>query len=694
MAYNNRLTHIIGGNTAGVTARIVSGTYQLAGGSNISLSQNGNTVSIIGLSALNANPALSGSNGSFTFQTATFGNLNGMSFYTSNGSLVGSYTVPSTAGLISAINLSAGSTSNNLTAVTFSNLNGVSFGLNGSVITGSHNGLTSQSNQAISAGNGSFAFQTVSFSNANGISFSTNAGSAIIASHNGLTTARASNDGVGLNTAQTNVTWTVNSSGISLNASGYAGIGTSATNASITLNSNGLAISVATALTSQSNQAASASNGSFTFQTIGFSNANNVTFGTSAGSIVTASVLAQTNQTIGGYAAGNTTGQSSSSTFDARTVSFNGAGNVSVGYSGGSIVISGGTAAPSPVNFSAGTTSNNLGVVVFSNSNGVSFGLNGSTITASAAGGGVAIAASNTTFTSGTIVMSNNGGALTISSGAQSILFSVPQTSSLSGTGIISISTNGSTISIGVPAPAASASNGSFSFNTLAFSNANNVTFGTSAGSIITASIVPDVIYAGGYELFNYPIFNNNVILMGSILVAPFKAPNFKFDRIDQLVRYTIATNSTGSHTLSYWLGIYTRTSQTLSLLSSISTAYSTVGSGTANSTGFANLRYITIGSTGTVTAGDYWFAHVGSTSSAGANASYQIVIGGLQPTGFAYNGILGASSNNTNQPLLGYGTYSSTAYTMPNSMAFTNIFGTNQNGSAMPKVIFNSLMP
>ena len=60
-----------------------------------------------------------------------------------------------------------------------------------------------------------------------------------------LTTARASTDALGLNTAGTNVTWTANSSGISINAGGYAGTGTSATNASVTLNSNGLAISVA-----------------------------------------------------------------------------------------------------------------------------------------------------------------------------------------------------------------------------------------------------------------------------------------------------------------------------------------------------------------------------------------------------------------------------------------------------------------
>jgi hypothetical protein len=185
-----------------------------------------------------------------------FSNSNGISFGMSNSSVVtASYTVPSTAGLLSAVNVSAGTTSNNLSALTFNNANGVTFGLNASTLT---------------------------------------------ASHNGLTTARASNDGVGLATAQTNVTWTVNSAGLSLNAAGYAGTGTTF---------NGTNIS-----------------GSMTLN--------------SAGLRLDASVAAP-----GGGAA---------------------------------------------VNFSAGTTSNNLQTVVFSNSNGVSFGLNGSTVTASvdAAGGG------------------------------------------------------------------------------------------------------------------------------------------------------------------------------------------------------------------------------------------------------------------------------------------------------------------
>lgn len=73
------------------------------------------------------------------------------------------------------INISAGTTSNNLSNVTFSNSNGVSFGLNGSTITASHNALTSQSNQAFSA-DASSTFQTLVFQDSNGISFSNNAG--------------------------------------------------------------------------------------------------------------------------------------------------------------------------------------------------------------------------------------------------------------------------------------------------------------------------------------------------------------------------------------------------------------------------------------------------------------------------------------------------------------------------------------
>lgn len=99
----------------------------------------------------------------------------------------------------------------------------------------------------------------------------------------------------------------------------------------------------ATATVTQSNQNITAGNGGFAFQTLSFSNVNNVSFSTSAGSAIVASASfpAQTNQTLGLYAVGNTTGESSSSTFDARTISFRGDGFISVGYSGGTVRISG-----------------------------------------------------------------------------------------------------------------------------------------------------------------------------------------------------------------------------------------------------------------------------------------------------------------------------------------------------------------
>lgn len=104
---------------------------------------------------------------------------------------------------------------------------------------------------AAAAGSQTGTSGTVLFNNSNGITFGMSGSTQITASHNGLTTARASTDAIGLNTAKTNVTWTVNSSGISLDAGGYAGTGTTFAGAnisgSITQNSNGLNLSLSVA---------------------------------------------------------------------------------------------------------------------------------------------------------------------------------------------------------------------------------------------------------------------------------------------------------------------------------------------------------------------------------------------------------------------------------------------------------------
>lgn len=161
----------------------------------------------------------SGSEISGAFSNAVGGVTFGLE---TNGYITGS--APAAAGGLTNINVSAGTTSNNLSAFQFSNANGVSFGLNGSTVTATvkTDYLTSQSNQAFSAGGGSSAFQTLSFSDGNGVTF-TNTNGQLGASV--ATSYRASNDAIGLNTAFTAgpLAWTVNSSGISLNASSAAG---------------------------------------------------------------------------------------------------------------------------------------------------------------------------------------------------------------------------------------------------------------------------------------------------------------------------------------------------------------------------------------------------------------------------------------------------------------------------------------
>jgi hypothetical protein len=228
----------------------------------------------------------------------SFSNANGATFYTSAGGAVAlSYSVPTVpTAYVSSVNGSSGAISLNV----------------GSSLSASTNG------------------SSITFGLASNITTALQSAGAY------LTTARASNDAIGLNTAQTNVTWTVNSSGLSFNAAGYAGTGTSATNASITLNSNGLAISVA----APGGGAAinvSAGTTSNNVQTLVFSNSNGVSFGLN-GSTVTASVNAGGAESnwinlLGANTAGNTTASGS-------TIGWSGSNITLSGTNGSQIVIS------------------------------------------------------------------------------------------------------------------------------------------------------------------------------------------------------------------------------------------------------------------------------------------------------------------------------------------------------------------
>jgi hypothetical protein len=105
-----------------------------------------------------------------------------------------------------------------------------------------------------------------------------------------------------------------------------------------------------------------------------FANSNNISWGLNAGTI-TASFNADA-QAIGAIAAGTQTATSG-------TVIFSNLNGVSFGMSGSATITA---SAVASINLSAGTTSNNLTAVTFANSNGINFGLNGSVVTAQAGG--------------------------------------------------------------------------------------------------------------------------------------------------------------------------------------------------------------------------------------------------------------------------------------------------------------------
>lgn len=358
--------------------------------------------------------ALSAGANSTSAGTVVFSNSNGVSFGMDGAGVVtgsvqtdyqppGAYlttAMQSNAATISNIKVSAGASSANVSAVTFQNSNGVSFGYDGTNITATvatnyqppgaylTTAALSQDSSKYAGVNGAITGGSITV-NTSGVSVNLPAY---------LTTARASNDAIGLNTALTGngVAWTVNSSGLSLNVPAFlttamasnrgsdfvqANATIAGTNISGTIASNGLSLSVGAYLTT----AMASNRGS------DFVQANATFAGTSCSGTIASNGI---SVSVGPYLTTADLSQNSS-----KYAGINGAitgGSITVNTSGVSVnlpaylttAMASNAATISNINVSAGAASANLSALVFSNSNGVSFGLNGSTITASAAGGG------------------------------------------------------------------------------------------------------------------------------------------------------------------------------------------------------------------------------------------------------------------------------------------------------------------
>lgn len=490
----------LSGNTAGVMAHISSGTMTLAGGNNITVSQNGNAITISGANAGGAQTGISGvvvSNTTYTSGTVSFSNagnitisssVNGATQYIrlsgnaaqttqsaiegfgasntgntagntglstgidfvlagSNGITISQSTAAGTNTLwvsgttyqtydtattvysvasansvgtvtrwaaedhrhagIGAIGIStAGNTAGNTGSVHgtywFQGGNNITVSQitsnNGShtlILSGANAGGAQTGISGVVVSNTTYTSGTVSFSNQANITIGSSVDGAtqyIRLSGNAAQTTQSAIEGFGVsntgNTAgntgiSTGVDWVLaGSSQITLSQSTAAGTNTVWIQHPAWISTQSTQF---LALTLGGNSAGTSTFHATNNASLFFNGGNNITL-SGNGSTITISAANQSNQTLGLYAVGNTTGESSSSTFDARTISFVGQGIASVGFSAGSVNISvpSGGGGLTNIRVSAGTTSNLLSAITFSNANGISFGIDASTITASA----------------------------------------------------------------------------------------------------------------------------------------------------------------------------------------------------------------------------------------------------------------------------------------------------------------------
>jgi hypothetical protein len=220
----------------------------------------------------------------------------------------------------------------------------------------------------------------------------------------------------------------------------------------------------------------------------------------------------------------------------------------------------------------------------------------------------------------------------------------------------------------------------------LPFRGTGGISLGISAGSLLFSGHAPNTIdgYIVPYldrEFLAAQIGNNQVF------VQPLNVREaFQFDGLVMPIVYTATSNSSGSATLSVSAGIYTRTGNSLSLLSSTSGTFAVTNSGTVGSYSLVSgLRHIAFNWTGTLPPDNYWFAMGSRTTTGGAaGMTWSNVVASNINSAIAF---WQAAANNSQQFVLGLGSFNTTTTALPGSFAFSAISGSGANN--LRQVIF-----
>lgn len=516
---------------------------------------------------------------------AIFSDANGVSFGIDGQTITASVN----AGAGGGAAISAGTQSVSTGTVVFSNSNNVTFGMSGSSRVTASASFPAETPFGVSAGTQSVSTGTLVFSNSNNVSFGMSGSSRVTASIQPGVSAIADGNGS-----------TVTSGVVVFSAVGG--------NVNFGLNGS--------TMTAICDFAISAGTQSTDAGTVRFSNSNGVSFGMSGGTRITASVDA-----IKSISAGTTRITSGEAVFSNSN-------GVSFGVNGNTVTASVATSLTN-INVSAGTTSNNLSALVFSNSNGVTFGLNGSTVTASAspppAAGIASISAGTTRVTSGEIVFSNSNGVsfgingqtitATVTPGAAAGIAAVSAGTQVQTSGTLTFGdSNG--ISFGL----SGSSQLTASFNAIksisagttritsgevVLSNANGISFGVN-GNTITANVINTAefydnlvwgatnsggvgtyAFTGSHRSLFVNAFDDNHGGFPFNLTASTFFMNFSLSG-------SAATNSLAA-TSHIYVGIYTRSDGTLSLLNSVSISWGSNANNAGLSTQQAGQRFLPI---------------------------------------------------------------------------------------------------
>ena len=653
----------IGGNSTSAGAGyalISSGTMFLAGGPNVTLSQNGQSVSISANTVAAASLSVSAGTTSGGFGGLTFANSNNVSWTLNNGTLNASASQSAQTQNLHDVRIT-GNTAGTTALIS----SGTMFLAGGNNITLSQNG---QSITISAPPQGGFIAGISNIGNTIGTSGLTGT-QLVLAGGNNITVSQAT----GANGATVTIsggTQTNQSLGIYASSQTVGGASSSTVDArsfthvgqgivSVGLSAGSLLFSATQSvqtmgLYGSSQTTGQASSTTIDARSLSVVGAGIISVGMSQGSLLISSP-ASTGISQSIYATGNTT-QSSSGTASIGSLLIQGAGNVSIGVTNGSLVISGGTAGVVPINFSAGTTSSNLASVVFSNSNGISFGLNGATITASGGsggGGGVGVGVSTFGNTAGSTGVVTTGNAVFVGSGvislsqstgaagsAATISILAPATSLISATGLVSISTNVSTISIGMAIP--------------------QLSFFQPLGPIQSTLATQ--------------MGNGTVQVYPAIAAFPFSA-----SRVDMMASVSCSNLavSTEAQTLSMFVGLYSLNGSTLSLASSGSQTYEWTNSSNGSSSVLSGLRRFSAPINVNYTGGfDIFVGIMSNTTYVNTNGiSLSNVVIPVAPAA-VLNGLLGETTNSTKQFVPGQGYFSATSAGMPASMAISQIYG------------------